>query len=217
MRNGWRSARQLILGRGVDNWVRRVLAAPLFPDVDGSGSRSVQLVHSDDVHRVFVRAVDRRRHQQWTGEPCRARGADTASDRRCARAADGAAGKRRLSSPELDRLLSAPSMDTALLHDKWNFTPAWSAEECVYDVALAVRGRVSVGKRLMSLPWRLTHVQDIPSVDVPAADGVPPVLGGSGRRQRRIRHADRPALPDLPRHQFVRGAVRDRSHRHLRR
>jgi len=44
-----------ILGRGVDNWVRRVLASPLFSDTDAG--RSLQVVHSDDVHRVFVRAV----------------------------------------------------------------------------------------------------------------------------------------------------------------
>ena len=42
------------------------------------------------------------------------------------------------------------------------------------DVALAVRGRVSIGTWSTSLPWRLTHVQDIPAVDIPAADGVPP-------------------------------------------
>ena len=69
-------------------------------------------------------------------------------------------------------------MDTALLRDKWNVTPAWNAEECVEDVALAVRGRISLGRWSTSLPWRLTHVQDIPSVDAPAADGVAPVLAG---------------------------------------
>ncbi len=60
-----------ILGRGVDNWVRRVLAAPLFPDIDGSAGRTVQVVHSDDVHRVFLQAIIDHRHRQWTGEPCR--------------------------------------------------------------------------------------------------------------------------------------------------
>jgi nucleoside-diphosphate-sugar epimerase/phosphohistidine swiveling domain-containing protein len=166
----------VILGRGVDNCVRRVLAAPLFADVDGSGSRSVQLVHSDDAHRVFVRAAIDTAISSGPvnlaaqGEPTLRQIADVLGRPMVP--------VRRLSSPELNRLLSAPAMNTALLHDKWNFTPAWSAEECVYDVALAVRGRVSVGNRLMSLPWRLTHVQDIPSVDVPAADGVPPVLAG---------------------------------------
>ncbi|MFZ3268228.1 MAG: PEP-utilizing enzyme, partial [Mycobacterium sp.] len=43
---------------------------------------------------------------------------------------------------------------------------------------LAVRGRVSIGGWSTSLPWRLTHVQDIPAVDAPAADGVAPVFAG---------------------------------------
>ena len=48
-----------ILGRGVDNWVRGVLASAVFPDVDGSAGRNVQVVHSDDLagklscHRPF--------------------------------------------------------------------------------------------------------------------------------------------------------------------
>ena len=60
-------------------------------------------------------------------------------------------------------------MNTAPLGDKWNFTPAWTAPECLQDVALAVRGRVSVGAWSTSLPWRLIPVQDIPAVDIPAA------------------------------------------------
>src|SRR6202035_240028 len=82
------------------------------------------------------------------------------------------------SAPELDLLLSAPSMNTALLADKWDYTPAWTGPECLQDVALAVRGRVSVGSWSTSLPWRLIPVQDIPAVDIPAADGVSPVLAG---------------------------------------
>ncbi len=165
-----------IFGRGVDNWVRRVLASPLFSEVDAG--RRLQVVHSDDVQRAFVQAVvdagigsgpvNLAAHGQST-----LRHIADVLGRPVVRA-----GERLLSSPELDRLLSAPSMDTGLLHDKWNFTVAWTAEECVQDVALAVRGRISVGKRVMSLPWRMTHAQDIPSVDVPAADGVAPVLAG---------------------------------------
>ena len=56
--------------------------------------------------------------------------------------------------------------------------PAWTAQECVHDTALAVRGRISIGTWSTSLPWRLTHAQDIPAVDTPAADGVAPVLAG---------------------------------------
>jgi nucleoside-diphosphate-sugar epimerase/phosphohistidine swiveling domain-containing protein len=169
-----------VLGRGVDNWVRRVLAAPLFLDIDGSAGRRVQVVHSDDVHRVFLRAIV---DPGIANGPVNvaAQGEPTFDE------IVGALGRpmvptarllRRLNPAELDRLLSAPPMDTALLRDKWNFTPAWSAEECVEDVALAVRGRVSVGRWSTSLPWRLTHVQDIPAVDAPAADGVAPVLAG---------------------------------------
>ena len=163
-----------ILGRGVDNWVRRVLAAPVFPDI----RRTVQVVHSDDVHRVFIQAIldtgigSGPVNLAAQGEPTLSEIAGVLGRPMVSR------GKRLLSSPELDRLLSAPSMDTALLQDKWNFTPAWSAGECVDDVALAVRGRISLGKRVISLPWRLTHAQDIPSVDAPAADGVAPVLAG---------------------------------------
>jgi nucleoside-diphosphate-sugar epimerase/phosphohistidine swiveling domain-containing protein len=165
-----------ILGRGVDNWVRRVLAALLISDADAD--HMLQVVHSDDAHRLFVRAAI---------DACIGSG-------RVNLAAPGEltlrqiaavlgrpvvpAGVPLLRSPELHRLLGAPPMDTELLRDKWNFRLAWSAEECVQDVALAVRGRISIGRRVMSLPWRLTHVQDIPSVDVPAADGVAPVLAG---------------------------------------
>jgi nucleoside-diphosphate-sugar epimerase/phosphohistidine swiveling domain-containing protein len=167
-----------ILGRGVDNWVRRVLAAPLFPDIGGSAGRTVQVVHSDDVHRAFVRAIV---DPGIDSGPVNVAAPGAPTFREIARVLGRPtvpAGKRLLGSPELDRLLTAPSMDTSLLHQKWNFSPAWTAEECVEDVALAVRGRVSVGKRVISLPWRLTHAQDIPAVDVPAADGVAPVLAG---------------------------------------
>ena len=163
-----------ILGRGVDNWVRRALAAPVFPDI----RRTLQVVHSDDVHRVFVQAtVDTGIasgpvNLAAPGKPTLREIAGVLGRRIVP------TGRRLLISPELDRLLSAPSMDTALLQDKWNFMPAWSAEECVDDVALAVRGRVTIGNRVISLPWRLTHAEDIPSVDVPAADGIDPVLAG---------------------------------------
>jgi nucleoside-diphosphate-sugar epimerase/phosphohistidine swiveling domain-containing protein len=168
----------VILGRHIDNWVRRALASLLFTDTNGSADRTVQVVHTDDIHRVFVQAIF-----------------DTGIDSGPVNlAAPGAptfgeiagvlgrptvpVGRALLRAAELNRLLSAPAMDTSWLRNNWNFTPAWSADECVEDVALAVRGRVSVGKWLVSLPWRLTHVQDIPAVDAPAADGMVPVLAG---------------------------------------
>jgi nucleoside-diphosphate-sugar epimerase/phosphohistidine swiveling domain-containing protein len=184
----------VILGRDVDNWVRRVLAAPLFPDVDGSADRKVQVVHADDVHRIFVRAIldagidNGPVNVAASGAPtfgaiAGALGRPTVPlDKRLLGAVLRAvlqALLQKVGSPAgLDHLTGAPLMDTAHLCDEWNFTPAWSAGECVEDFALAIRGRVSMGKRLMSLPWRLTHVHDIPAVDAPAADGMVPVLAG---------------------------------------
>jgi nucleoside-diphosphate-sugar epimerase/phosphohistidine swiveling domain-containing protein len=171
-----------ILGRGVDNWVRRVLASLLFPA--GSDDRAVQVVHSDDVHRVFSRAaldpaIDNGPvNLAAAGEITLAEIAD-AVGRPTLRSGLLTKLARQLgSSAELDLLLSAPSMDTALLQNKWSFTPAWTGQECVHDTALAVRGRISIGTWSTSLPWRLTHAPDIPAVDTPAVDGVAPVLAG---------------------------------------
>jgi nucleoside-diphosphate-sugar epimerase/phosphohistidine swiveling domain-containing protein len=171
-----------ILGRGVDNWVRRVLASLVFPG--GFADRAVQVVHSDDAHRVFARAavdpgIDNGPvNLAAPGEITLGEMAD-AFGRPTVRSGVLATLARRLSLPaELDLLLNAPSMNTALLHDKWNISPAWTARECVHDTALAVRGRISIGTWSASLPWRLTHAQDIPAVDTPAADGVAPVLAG---------------------------------------
>ena len=50
--------------------------------------------------------------------------------------------------------------------------------ECVDDFALAVRGRVTVGKRVLSLPWRLANIGDLPAVDAPTDDGVKPNWAG---------------------------------------
>jgi nucleoside-diphosphate-sugar epimerase/phosphohistidine swiveling domain-containing protein len=181
----------VILGRDVDNWVRRLLASPLLPDIDGSADRFLQVVHTDDVHRVFVRAIvdtglasgpvnlaasgaqTLREIAATIGRPTapvskRLRGAGLGVLRRFAATSIG----------ELDLFSKAPLMDTSRLHQEWGFTPAWNAAECVEDFALAVRGRISLGKHVVSLPWRLRHVQDIPAVDAPAADGVIPRLAG---------------------------------------
>jgi phosphohistidine swiveling domain-containing protein len=139
------------------------------------------VVHSDDAHRVFTRAaldpgIDNgylnlaAPGQITLGDIAYALGRPTVRSGLLA----------KLGSPaELDLLQSSPQMDTALLLDKWVVTPAWTAQECVHDTALAARGRISIGARTVSLPWRLTHVQDVPAVDIAAADGVTPVLAGS--------------------------------------
>ncbi|ETB25211.1 hypothetical protein O983_11120, partial [Mycobacterium avium 09-5983] len=45
----------LVVGRNVDNWVRRVLALPAFPG--GTVDRPIQLVHLDDALRLLESAV----------------------------------------------------------------------------------------------------------------------------------------------------------------
>ena len=166
-----------VLGRGVDNWVRRALASVFFSDSDVP----LQVVHSDDAHRVFVRAAadpgigSGPVNLAAPGEFTLAEIAETLG-RPILRVPRWLRG---LSRPaELDLLVSAPPLDTALLRDKWNYTPAWTGRDCLDDVALAVRGHVSFGSWSTSLPWRLTHVQDIPAVDIPAADGLPTVMAG---------------------------------------
>ncbi len=168
----------VILGRNVDNWVLRLFTSLFFPDIDGSAGRPLQVVHADDAHRLFVRAILDTRIDSGAvnlaapGETTLAEIA-AALGRPTIRMP-----KRLLRRAELDHLLSAPPMDTSRLRNTWEFTPTWSARECVDDFALAVRGRVALGRRVVSLPWQLTNVQDVPAVDAPAADGTVPVLAG---------------------------------------
>lgn len=165
----------LIVGRGVDNWVRRALALPLFPG--GSADRPVQLIHVDDTLRVLVRALlDAETH----GGPVNLAAPGAPTFREIATALGRPILPRRgpKSFAELQRVQRTPLMDTTRLCDEWGFQPGWTAEECVEDVALAVRGRVTLGRRVISLPWRLAAIQDLPAVDAPAEDGVAPRLAG---------------------------------------
>ncbi|BBZ52307.1 hypothetical protein MHEI_40240 [Mycobacterium heidelbergense] len=175
----------LIVGRGVDNWVRRLLALPVFPD--RVADRRVQLVHIDDTLRLFARAVldtgivSGPVNLAAPGAPTLRRIAAVLG-RPVVRSGDPFAVLRRrgLSSfTELELAVQgAPPMDTSRLRDAWGYVPAWSSDECVEDFALAVRGRVAVGKRVVSVPWRLANVQDLPVVDAPSDDGVVPRLAG---------------------------------------
>ncbi|MEE6179593.1 sugar epimerase family protein [Mycobacterium sp. 050134] len=171
-----------VVGRGVDNWVLRILAMAAFPG--GPVDRRLQLVHLDDALRLLQRAVLDRRIPTTTVNLA-APGATTFRGIAAALgrpiiplAGPFAALARGRASAELDLLRAAPPMDTTLLGDKWEFTPAWTADECVEDLALAVRGRVTLGGRVVSLPWRLATIQDLPAVDAPAEDGVLPRLAG---------------------------------------
>jgi nucleoside-diphosphate-sugar epimerase/phosphohistidine swiveling domain-containing protein len=173
----------LIVGRGVDNWVRRLLALPAFPD--GSADRRVQVVHIDDALRLLGRAI---LDPEISSGPVNLAATGAPTFRQIAAAlgrpivplGSGLAALRgRVRSlDELELVQSAPLMDTARLRDEWGFLPAWNSEECVEDFALAVRGRVTVGKRMVSLPWRLANIPDLPAVDALADDGVMPRLAG---------------------------------------
>ena len=108
----------------------------------------------------------------------------------------GALGRRCSAAlAELELVQSAPLMDTTRLHDDWGFRPAWNADETLQDFALAVRGRITVGKRVVSLPWRMTSIQDLPAVDTPSDDGVVPRLAGP---QEENGEFDTPIDPRFP-------------------
>lgn len=173
----------LILGRGVDNWVRRLLALPAFPD--GSADHRVQVVHLDDALRLWERVI---LSAKIDGGPVNLAAAGAPEFRQIAAMLGrrivplgsglGSLRGRVRSLAELEFMRSAPFMDTSRLCDEWGFLPTWSSEECVDDFALAVRGRVTLGKRVIALPWRLANIQDLPAVDAPASDGVVPRLAG---------------------------------------
>jgi len=174
----------IVVGRDVDNTVMRLLGSPAFPNVEGSADRPLQIVHTDDVHRLFVRAV--LGHE--TGPVnLAAPGEPTVRDitaklgrrlfpasKRLIDAGLGALYRRELveaSPAEFELLLNFPIMDTSRLVNEWGYTPAWNSDECLDDFELAVRGRLVLGKKVITLPWRMPLVQDMPAVDEPPADG----------------------------------------------
>ena len=175
----------LVVGRSVDNWVRRLLALPAFPG--GTADRPVQVVHLDDALRLFMRAV---LDNEIDSGPVNLAAPGAPTFRQIAAALGrpviplggpfAALVRRRgpTSLAELALLQSAPLMNTDRLRDEWGFRPAWNADECLEELALAVRGRVTLGGRVISLPWRLATIQDMPAADAPADDGVVPGLAG---------------------------------------
>jgi nucleoside-diphosphate-sugar epimerase/phosphohistidine swiveling domain-containing protein len=183
----------LVLGREVDNAMLRLLAVPILLDVARSGDHLLQVVHTDDLHRLLVRAVldefaDSRtvniaapgvltvqKLAAAIGRPLVRLGPKVLH-----RALAMLPGSSRLplSSTEWVLPLSFPLMDTTRLQNTWEFDPVWSAQECLADFGLAMRGRMSLGGRLISLPWRVSRVQSIPAVEGVAVDGVLPVPAG---------------------------------------
>ncbi|MBW0012100.1 sugar epimerase family protein [Mycobacterium sp.] len=163
----------LILGRGVDNWVRRLLALPAFPA--GPTDRRLQVVHLDDALRLFNRAIV---DTEVGSGAVNLAAPGELTFRRIAAALGRPIVRLRMRPAELELVQSAPFLDTARLREQWEFRPAWSSAECVEDFAVAVRGRVTVGRRVVSLPWRMTSIGDLPAVDAPSGDGVKPNWAG---------------------------------------
>jgi nucleoside-diphosphate-sugar epimerase/phosphohistidine swiveling domain-containing protein len=175
----------IVVGRDVDNTIMRLLGSPAFPNVEGSADRPMQIVHTDDVHRLFVRAVlgdeTGAVNLAAPGEPT-VRDITTKLGRRLFPASKrlidtglGALYRRELveaSPAEFELLLNFPIMDTSRLVDEWGYTPAWNAEECLDDFELAVRGRMVLGKKVFTIPWRMPLVKDVPAADEAPADGV---------------------------------------------
>lgn len=163
----------LILGRGVDNWVRRLLALPVFPG--RAADRRIQVVHLDDALRLFDRAIV---DTEIGSGPVNLAAPGELTLRRVAAALGRPIVPWGVRPAELRMVQDAPFMDTARLRDQWEFRPAWNSGECVEDFAVAVRGRVTVGKRVLSLPWRMSSIGELPAVDAPSEDGVKPDWAG---------------------------------------
>jgi len=167
----------LVIGRNVNNRVLRLLAWPVLPSLSGSAGRRLQVVHSDDAVWLLIRAIV---EPGIDSGPVNLAAPGELSLRQLAAAVGRPVLPRwaTIGFGDLQRLLDVPQMDTSRMREDWKFTPAWTAEECADDFALAVRGRMTLGRRLVSLPWQLTNVQDIPAADAPAADGTAPVPAG---------------------------------------
>lgn len=156
----------LVVGRGVDNRLRAIAASPVL--FTGSADGRIQVVHTDDALRLLNQAV--LQDEIISGAVnLAAPGAPTVRQ--------VAAALRRPVVP-IGPKCALPLMDTTRLRDEWHLEPAWTAEECLQDFSLAVRGRVALANRVLALPWRLAPVQDLPAVDTPADDGVEPKLAG---------------------------------------
>jgi nucleoside-diphosphate-sugar epimerase/phosphohistidine swiveling domain-containing protein len=192
----------LVLGREVDNALLRLLATPILLDVAGSEDRPLQVVHTDDIQRLLVRAVlddDIESGAVNLAAPgvLTLRELAATIGRPLVRLRLGML-RRALSllpGPEWVLPLNFSLVDTTQLENAWGFEPVWSAQECAADLGLAVRGRVSFAGRTMSVPWRVGRVDSIPAVDGAAVDGVMPVPAGPEGRNGEF---DTPIDPRFP-------------------
>ena len=156
----------IIAGRDVDNTIFRFFSSPALPVPDPE--RRQQFVHTDDVARFTAEAVSHVR----TG-PVNITGVGSLTMRdiaaiierplvtvpeRVLRTAIGAAwklGVSELAPSEIGGLLYMPIVDTTSLREQWGFTCAWSSRAALEDMARAAHGVVTLGKKTVTLPWRL--------------------------------------------------------------
>ena len=170
----------LVIGRSVDDRVPHLLAQPAF--AGSSVDRPVQVVHLDDTLRLLIRAI---LDTEMDGSTVELAAPGELTLRRIAKALGrpivpmpAGLARRWASFAGLEVVRRAPFLNTSGLRDTWGFAPAWSADECLEDFVRATRGRVALGRRMISLPWRVPSVTDVPAVDAAADDGVVPRLAG---------------------------------------
>lgn len=156
-----------VLGRSVDDATVREFTGPVIRS--SAGDAPLRVVHPEDVQRVYVRSLlDHSLPGGFVDVAAPGHTSVTAIAR--------AIGRRVLPGRAV-----APQLqpDTVRLIE-WDVAPVWTAERCVEDFALACRGRITLGDRLLAFPWRLPRVRAIPSPEAPSADGVVPQPAGSG-------------------------------------
>jgi phosphohistidine swiveling domain-containing protein len=170
------------VGRDAEDDLVRLFTTPWVTATRATIDRPLRVVHPHDLQRVLVSAVIDGAGRTGTYDVA-------AKGRTTIRAIATALGRSSIVVPEslrvgTDALFDAtPAGPVHPLPEDWAVAPSWTAGQCVDDFVLACRGRVTVRRKVVALPWRLPRVRDIPAVDSAAADGVKPVaarkLGGS--------------------------------------
>jgi nucleoside-diphosphate-sugar epimerase len=156
----------IIAGRDVDNTIFRFFSSPALPVPDPD--RCQQFVHTDDVARFTADAVS---HSLSGPVNITGDGSLTMRDiaaiigrpllrvpERVLQTAVGAAwklGVSELAPGEIGGLLYMPIVDTTRLREEWRFTCAWSSRTALEDMARASHGVVTLGKKTVTLPWRI--------------------------------------------------------------
>lgn len=177
----------VVLGRGIEDPLRSLLAAQSIPALAGV-EHPWAIIHHDDVARFIVMAVD----SDLTGEvdlavaePVGIATVAAALGRTVRRISPSALGRlareRGLPAAEMESLLRCPPADTAALHRRWGFEPAWSAAETLADTRLAVTGMTARAGSVRRIRGRAEYRHQIIPADTPPGDGAPLSYSGPER------------------------------------